>query len=130
MKKLLDANVIIRYLTQDDPHKASRFIRLLQNNKDEYVLLDVVVAEIVWVLESHYEISKIEIVQKLQALIATATISSRSHLILLALGYFKNHSVDYIDAYLAAVAHEEKIAEIISYDEDLDKIKSVERIEP
>lgn len=129
VRKLLDANVVIRYLVNDDGAKAERFRQLLKRNDLELLLNDVIVAEIVWVLESYYQISKKEIIEKLQALLAVPVVKANVVLITRALDLFAKHNVDYVDAYIASVAQGDAI-EVISYDRDLDKLPATKRSEP
>lgn len=129
VKKLLDANVVIRYLVDDDKKKAQKFRQLLQTTEFELWLPDTVVAEIVWVLESYYQISKVEIVEKLQALLALTSISANTTILLRAMGLFSQYNVDYVDAYLASLAMEDRL-QVISYDHDFDKLPGLKRDEP
>ena len=53
----VDTNLFIRYFTNDDPHKADRVERLLEQARTGTIRLitaDMVIAEVVWVLESAY----------------------------------------------------------------------------
>ena len=58
MAKLLDANLIIRYLIEDDPKKAQAFEKLLKTSKEPLIITDVTVSETVWVLSSYYKLRK------------------------------------------------------------------------
>ena len=56
----LDTNVLVRYVTQDDPvqsPKASRLIESLTTASPGFVSL-VSVVELVWVLQSSYQSAK------------------------------------------------------------------------
>lgn len=130
MVKLLDANAVIRYLTADDAKKAKRVERLFRNTSDRFILTDVSVAEIVWVLESHYQISKSDIVAKLRLLLSLETIEANKALLSDALDFYWSRNIDYIDAYIAAYAVHEQIDTVVSYDRDLDKIAGISREEP
>jgi len=60
----LDTNILIRYLTQDDPEqskKATREIEKRLNAGDEFFIADIVLCELVWVLESAYGYDRQEI---------------------------------------------------------------------
>jgi predicted nucleic acid-binding protein len=49
----LDANIFIRYLTNDDPANADRVEKLLESaaaGKERLLTTEMVVAEVVWVL--------------------------------------------------------------------------------
>ena len=130
MKKVLDANIVVRYLVSDDTEKAERFSQLLKETGYSFILTDVSVAEIVWVLESYYRVSRPDIVDKLHALLAVNSIISNKEILGRALEYYKGYSVDYIDAYLASYAQNVGHLEIVSYDRDLDKLPQTKRLEP
>ncbi|MEK9143851.1 MAG: PIN domain-containing protein [Patescibacteria group bacterium] len=130
MAKLLDANTIIRYLTADDEKKAKRVESLFRQSRDRLILTDVSVAEIVWVLESHYRVSKNDIVAKLRLLLTLEAIEADKALLSDALDLYWSHNLDYIDAYIAAYAASHEVDAIISYDRDLDKITGISREEP
>lgn len=129
MSKLIDANIIIRFLLADDKKKADAIEKLLQS-KEKFILTDVTISEIIWVLSSYYQEEKTAIVKKIAALINLPQITSNKKILLLALSYFKEYNIDWIDAYLTAFAQYHKIKEIYSYDKDLDKIKTIKRKEP
>lgn len=130
MKKLIDANLLIRYFVNDDPKKALAVQGLLKRTKDTLVLTDIVVAELVWVLTSFYNLTKEEIVEKISSLITFEKIASNNQILTKALLIYKTTNVDFIDAYLASYAQEENIPQIYSYDKHFDKIPSLRRVAP
>lgn len=130
MVKLLDANTVIRYLTADDAKKAKRVERLFRNSSDRFILTDVSIAEIVWVLESHYQVSKSDVVAKLRLLLTLEAIEANKDLLSQALDHYWSRNIDYIDAYIAAYAAHHHVDAVISYDRDLDKIAGISREEP
>ena len=73
-KTFLDTNIFLRYLTNDDPEKADRVEQLLRkaaSGKIVLVTTELVIAEIVWVLESYYEVDKVLIAEQVRAILAT-----------------------------------------------------------
>jgi predicted nucleic-acid-binding protein len=132
--KLIDANTILRWLLNDDHRKSGAFERILQNamhRKDELFVADVTIAEIIWVLESHYELSKNLIVQSMRSLLSCQEVLFENRERLFdAVTIYENHSVDYIDAYLAALGKTMNVHAILSYDRDFDKIPGIRRLEP
>jgi predicted nucleic acid-binding protein len=57
----LDTNLFIRYLTNDDPVKTDRVDNLLNQaavGKIKLVIVEIVLIEVVWVLESYYSLEK------------------------------------------------------------------------
>ena len=114
-KNLLDTNLIIRFLVNDNPQKVSRVEKLLKNKKNINILLDTVVAEIIWVLSSYYSLKKIEVTEKIRALIHVDTIKCNAVLINRALTLWEENNISYIDAYLASVSELGNIT-LYSYD--------------
>lgn len=127
--KLIDANLIIRYLTIDDRKKALAVKRLLESSQEELLLPDVILAEIVWTLASFYKFEKKDVVEKLQALLLMDSIRCNYNLLQRSLVLYKSHNISFIDSYLSAYAIEKELG-IYSYDKDIDKVKLVKRFEP
>lgn len=70
--KALDTNVIVRFLVRDDAQQAEIVYRLLKRVEEKNETLFVpllVVLEIIWVLESVYDISREEICASLRELL-------------------------------------------------------------
>jgi predicted nucleic-acid-binding protein len=92
---------------------------------------DLVVAEIVWVLESYYELPKEEIQDKVEKILNTPNlICPRKELILNALTMYSEKNIDYIDAVNALILKERGIEELYSYDKHFDRIEGLTRLEP
>jgi predicted nucleic-acid-binding protein len=102
----------------------------LKNPGTKFVLTDVAIAELVWVLLSVYTLPKETIIEKIEGLIELSNFILSKSLISRTLALYSQNNIDYIDAYLAAYAIENEITEIVSYDKDLNKIKSLKRVEP
>src|SRR3990172_12961570 len=125
-KILIDTNLIIRFLVNDDSDKASRVKKVLQEDKNTKILLDTVVAEIVWVLSSYYEQDKLSIIDKIRALIHVKTISCNKILLDRSLAIWENNNISFIDSYICATAQLKNL-KIYSYDFKFDKISSITR---
>ena len=70
----IDTNVLVRFLTQDDPEQgaiAGRFLAGLTVDHPGFVAREVLV-ELVWVLERAYRYSRGEISSALEGLLAAA----------------------------------------------------------
>ena len=70
----LDTNVLVRYLAQDDPRQAAKALHLIERECSESrpgFIAAIVLAELVWVLESCYRSTKSEIVTVLQRILRT-----------------------------------------------------------
>ena len=57
--KIIDANIVLRYLLKDDSVLFIKSVRIIEN--DKAFLTTEIIAEIVYVLEKVYRVPKIEI---------------------------------------------------------------------
>lgn len=128
--KLLDANIIIRFLLKDQQKQFIAASNLLKDFEQDLLLTDVTVAEVCWLLTSHYKFSKEEAAQKIYSILNFPNIQSNKSILIRSLYFFRNFNIDYIDAYLAAYAEKENLEGVYSFDKDLDKIKEIRRFEP
>ena len=70
----VDTNVFLRFLTNDHPAQANAVRRILQRAVAGEILLQtsvLVIAEIVWTLESYYQLSRQEVKAKVLAIVNT-----------------------------------------------------------
>ena len=129
MTVLLDTNVVIRHLTGDPPEMARRATRFLATEA-ALVLVDVVLAECVYVLQSVYEVDRRRIAEMMRAALAMPTVSADAELFLRALEVYELDRLDFAEAYLVARAELTGIVAVASFDKAIDRIESVERIVP
>lgn len=130
----IDANIILRFLTNDDPQKAEACAVLLEKveSTDRHVWLpDLVLADVVWTLEKYYRRSKDEIVELLVSLIALRGLHcSGKETVFRALRLYASHNIDWTDAFVAAQLLAHKTRTVYSYDRDFDRIDGLSRVEP
>jgi predicted nucleic-acid-binding protein len=70
----LDTNVLVRYIAQDDRRQAAKATHVIEEECSETrpgFVAAIVLAELVWVLESSYGSAKAEIVAVLQRILRT-----------------------------------------------------------
>ncbi len=128
-KNLIDTNLIIRFLVNDDPQKVAKVEKLLREKTNKNILLDTVIAEIIWVLTSYYSLSKENVIEKIRALIHVDTIECNAFLINRALSFWGKTNISYIDAYLVAVAELGNMT-LYAYDQKLTAISTISVKEP
>ncbi|MEA3385356.1 MAG: PIN domain-containing protein [Thermodesulfobacteriota bacterium] len=132
--RFLDTNIFIRFLTDDDPEKADACEKTFKKavKKEETLFTtDMVIAEIVWVLESFYKLPKNEVRDKIEKILNTTNlICPHKNMILSALILYSEKNIDYIDAYNALIMKEKGIKELYSYDKHYDRIDWLTRLEP
>lgn len=131
----MDTNLFIRYLVNDDPEKADRVEKLLEqatSGKIRLVTAGLVIAEVIWVLESAYGLKNAEITPMVKGILATPGIEvTNAELVGRSLDYYESLNIDFIDGYIAAVMDKMKITEIYSFDKKhISRIKELKRIEP
>ena len=66
MRAFCDTNILVRHLTGDPPAMAARATRFLAE-ANELLLVDLIVAEVVYVLESFYEVPRPQVAHLRQA---------------------------------------------------------------
>jgi predicted nucleic-acid-binding protein len=126
----VDTNVLIRHLTGDPPAMAARATAFL-GREPEVFLADLIVAETVYVLESFYETPRTEIAEVVRSLLAMRSIVVVDRDVLLrAAEVYETERLDFAEAYLVASAESTGIGRIASFDRSIDRVQTVERIEP
>lgn len=119
----IDTNLIVRFLTNDPPDQAEKVDQFFHRAKaGSLVIPDIIVAEIIYVLLSVYELSKAEIIEKINLLITFSTVRVNGKVLHTALDLFSQHNISFVDAYLLAMAETNQCSKVYSFDKDLKKI--------
>lgn len=135
MTAFLDTNVIIRFVTSDDAFKSKRSAGLLkraETGEEQLETSHLVIAEVVWVLESRiYSLNPSEISRLLMPIIDLHGLRMpEKELLARSFDLYVETGVDFIDAYNAVTMRKRRIDRIFSYDTDFDALPGVTRIEP
>lgn len=126
----LDTNILVRHLAGDHPEQSPRATAYLAA-AETLVLTDVVVAELVYVLESVYRTPREGIGAAIRSLLAFRPIVVRdAELLLRALEVYEAHRLDYAEAYLVACAERSGVGVVASFDRSLDRVPTIRRVEP
>ena len=116
-----DTNLFLRYLTNDIPAQADLVESLLHRaakGKVNLVTTSMVIAEIVWTLESYYELDKKEIQTMILGILNTDGLEViDSDLILPAIVHYTDKNVDFIDAFNAAWMVKNDVDKIYTFDQ-------------
>ena len=127
-RRLVDTNLIVRYLVQDHEKHAKAAGRLLEacdRGEVSIVLLPAVLAECVFVLESFYRHPRAIIAFALTQLISSPGVEiSDVHTHLDALTRYKKTKVHFVDCLLAATAVVQETP-VASFDRDFRKFGDV-----
>ena len=104
----LDTNVLVRYLTHDDPTQTAAAVKLIDSlsPKEPGFLSVVVVAELVWVLEISYRFKKTEIERVLRTLLQSKElVVERAEIVVQALRRFSASGADFADCLIERGGH-------------------------
>ncbi len=130
MSAFLDTNILIRHLTGDPPAQARRATAFL-SRAEELLLPDLIVAEVVYVLESFYEVERQRVAELVRAVIGfPAIVVIDEPLLLRALEVYEVDRLDFAEAYLVASAEASGVETIVSFDRAVDRVPTVRRVEP
>ena len=131
----VDTNLFVRYLTDDDAEKADRVEALLgeaSEGKVRLVTADLVLVELIWVLESSYDMKPGEITPMIRAILATPGLEViNGALMAKALDHYEGQNIDIVDGHIAALMEKLNITDVYSFDrKHLSRIDGLKRIEP
>ena len=131
----VDTNVFLRFLTNDDPAKARRAEAMFRKaGEGKMVIMTslLVIAEIVWTLESFYKLKKHDIATKVGTILNTPNLDcTETSLNIMALDLYVHENVDFIDAYHAFLLKGSASVKIVTYDrKHFNRIPWLEVIEP
>jgi len=130
----VDTNIFLCFLTNDDPRKADACEQLFKkavSGKESLFTTELVIAEIVWVLESYYGVGKHQVRSHIEKILNTRNLHCpNKEVILHALAAYAEQNVDYVDAYNAFFIKMAGITELYSYDRHFDRFPFLKRIEP
>lgn len=99
----VDTNVFLRFLTRDEPTQAARTRALFAAALRGDVTLEtslLVLAEIVWTLESYYALPRARVAELVATILETPHLECPARELLFeALPLYAERNVDFIDAY-------------------------------
>ena len=130
MSAFVDTNILVRHLTGDPAPMAARATAFLRSTTS-LLLADLIVAETIYVLESFYEAPRPQIAESIRALLAFDTIVTVDPALLLrAVEVYETARIDFAEAYLVACAESTRVNKVASFDRSIDRVHTIERIEP
>jgi predicted nucleic acid-binding protein len=127
----VDANVILRFLRNDDPQQSAQAANLFRRSRDdgqlELIVSAVTLMEVFYVLVRTYALPRPQAARLLLDLLNTGALSSPDHLALQrSLGRITSQKISFGDAWIAGSAAAEN-AEIATFDQELGNSAGVKR---
>jgi predicted nucleic-acid-binding protein len=126
-RRLVDTNLIVRYLVQDHEKHAKAAGKLFDacdRGDVVIVVLPAVLAECVFVLDSFYEHPRGDIASALGRLISSPGVEIDAAIHLDALDRYRKTNVHFVDCLIAATAATEDMP-VASFDQDSRKFTDV-----
>ena len=136
----LDTNVLVRYLTKDDPDLAARAYAVLQEVEQgtrPIFMIEAVLAEVIYVLSSKklYNIPRPEIVKRILPVIMLKDLRigckpSDKQVYTDALHLYETTTLDFPDVLIISHMRHDGAQGVISFDTDFDHFPDITRQEP
>ena len=121
----LDTNVLVRYIMQDDAvqsAKATKMIEALDGIQSFGYVTLVAVIELVWVLSSSYELTRVQVAQALDSLIRAKQLKTESaDQVIRALRVFKAGKSDFADCLIERSANSAGCEKTVTFDVNASK---------
>jgi predicted nucleic acid-binding protein len=130
LSAFVDSNILVRHLTGDPPDQARRATDFLRDSEN-LVLVDLVAAEVVYVLESVYEVDRERVAELLRATVGFPAVTVADEVLLLrTLEIYEQYRIHFAESYLAACAELSGVRAVASFDRDVDRVPTIQRLEP
>jgi len=128
----IDTNVLVRFLTQDDPvqaEAAGNFMASLSEGDPGFICREVMV-ELVWVLERAYGCSRTEVAIALEGLLSASELEiEAADDVGTATFQYREGGFGFADLMIAAAMHRADAIPLITFDRKAAKIHGVELLE-
>ena len=125
MKYILDTNVMVRFLVGDVPdqkEKAEKWFKDAESGKCNIMVTAVTIAEVSFVLESYYKLSREQIIDALTVFISQRWLEIPERQELLHLWQWYRKGLHFVDSYLLAHSHFNQY-QILTFDKEILKQK-------
>ena len=129
----LDTNVLVRFLTRDEPAQAAaadRVIAGLSADEPGFVGREVML-ELVWVLERAYRLPRAEVIAAVEGLLSAREMEVEATAdILAALIRYGSTGPGFADLMIAAAARRAGATKLVTFDRSAARIEGVELVPP
>ena len=102
--KGLDTNILVRYFVQDEPSQLQQALQLFDQTTragEVFLVNDIVLCELVWVMETRYKYSKGELLALLESLLQSRLFAYENRLVVeQAFSDFRDTRADFSDCLI------------------------------
>jgi predicted nucleic-acid-binding protein len=119
----LDTNILVRYLTQDDPGQSRKAAHEIEKGLSAghlFYITNIVMCKLVWVLETAYQYDRREIVPVLENILRTKQFQfENKDLLWRGLADYRDKKGDFADHLIGRVGHKAGCDETLTFDTGL-----------
>ena len=119
----LDTNILVRYLTQDDPEQSMKVNDEIEKGLaagDMFFITNIVMCELVWVLETSYGYDCRDISPVLENILRTRQFKfENKDLLWISLSDYRNKKGDFADHLIGQTGHKAGCRETLTFDSGL-----------
>lgn len=126
--KFIDTNVFIEVFTRFGK-KSDDSKKLVESDSNLCTNL-LVISEVIWVLNSIYEMKKDLVIDCLKKILTSNVEIEKKKIIINAVNFYGKNNVDWTDCLNMFLLKNEDITTVYSYDRGLNKFNWIKRIEP
>lgn len=116
----LDTNVLVRYVTQDDPQQARLASALLERElsaENPGLVTAVALCELGWVLARSYKVPRAQIADIIERLLGVEPLMhEHRHAAVLAVEEVRAKGFDFADCLMARIGRQHGCAEFVTFD--------------
>lgn len=129
----IDTNILIRFITNDDPDQADLVEALfesLQKENATFLVNEVVLAELDWVLTHVYKYSKEGFLKTINQLFETENIAFHNpHLVKKACKLYTHSGADFSDCYISVINNNFGCKTTYTFDKQASQLSSFTLLE-
>lgn len=126
----LDANILVRYFTQDDPVQAALATEVIERrlSADEPGFISIVaMAETVWVLDRHYHFNREQIATAIESVLRTDELLVENEPeVFTALVALREWRGEFADALIGALCAKAGCSYVLSFDRGTSRLPGFE----
>jgi predicted nucleic-acid-binding protein len=126
----LDTNILVRYLTQDDPAQSLKATQIIEGQLTEEnpgFISIVAMVETVWVLERGYNLAANEIVAAVERVLQTdVLVVENEQEVFTAMNALKRGQGSFADAVIAALGARAGCSRTLTFDRKAARLRGVE----
>jgi len=115
----LDTNILVRFITLDDPEQSAQVERYLKTNREEFFVTIPVLLELVWLLSRRFVFSRAEIAKVLRSFSERADfVFEDDSLVMAALSAFERGG-DFADHLIFERARAAGCSRLLTFDSEV-----------